>query len=168
MKILILSDSHSGLSFMRYCIGKVHPEHVIHLGDFYEDATVMAQEYPHIRFHQLPGNCDSLASRSAPGVMCYPIGGVRFFMTHGHHHGVKSDISRLVAAAYEAGADAALFGHTHDPLCYRDAEGLLVMNPGTCRSYSGTVGIIEVADGKIIRWRIAGHEKLESGDSQNE
>ena len=168
MKILVLSDSHSGLSFMRYCIGKVRPEHVIHLGDFYEDATAMAQEYPHIRFHQVPGNCDSFASRTAPGYMCYPIGGVKLFMTHGHHHGVKSDTCRLVEAAYEAGAAAALFGHTHEPLCDRDENGLLVMNPGTCRSYSGTAGIIEVEDEKIVRCGITNYEKLESCDGQNE
>ena len=56
MKILVLSDSHSALSFMRRCISKIKPDAVIHLGDFYEDGQVMAEEFPHIRFHQVPVN----------------------------------------------------------------------------------------------------------------
>ena len=41
MKILVLSDSHSALSFMRRCIGAVRPDAVVHLGDYYEDAQTM-------------------------------------------------------------------------------------------------------------------------------
>ena len=38
MKILVLSDSHSALSFMRSCIETVKPDRIIHLGDYYDDA----------------------------------------------------------------------------------------------------------------------------------
>ena len=166
MRILVLSDSHSGLSFMRYCIQKTNPEHIIHLGDYYDDATVMAQEYPHIRFHQLPGNGDMWAVKSAPGVMCYEIGGVRFYMTHGHHHAVKGSLDRLLSDALSNGAAAALFGHTHEPVCFRKKD-LLVMNPGSCRSWSGSAGLIEVHDGKITDSRILYQADLELCDSQD-
>ena len=164
MKILVLSDSHSGRSFMRYCIESVKPEHVIHLGDHYEDGTVMAEEYPHIRFHQVPGNCDAFrVDRSVVDIMCYPIGGVKFLMTHGHKHGVKSDIGRIIADAREWGAQAALFGHTHSALCFRTEEdGLWVLNPGSCGSWSGSAGLIQVEDGKIIACRILRQADMET------
>ena len=46
MKILVLSDSHSALSFMRRCIDSVKPDAVIHLGDHFDDAEEMREEYP--------------------------------------------------------------------------------------------------------------------------
>lgn len=160
MKILVLSDSHSGLSFMRHCIGAVNPQHVIHLGDFFGDATAMAEENPHIRFHQVPGNGDSVLCRNFPGILCYAIGGVKFYMTHGHFHGVKSDLNRLLMAAREEEADAVLFGHTHEALCFQESDGLLVLNPGSCRSWGGSVGLLEVEDGRILSSRILHGEQL--------
>ena len=44
MKILVLSDSHSTLSFMRRCIDSVQPHAVIHLGDHFDDAEAMKEE----------------------------------------------------------------------------------------------------------------------------
>lgn len=151
MKILVLSDSHGGRSFMRFCIDKVRPDHVIHLGDYYDDGAVMAEEYPHIRFHQVPGNCDRLRMYDRPPeVLCYTIGGVLFYMTHGHNHRVKTDISPVIAAAKAEGARAVLFGHTHQGVCFYDRDqDLWVLNPGTCGSWGGSVGVITLAEGKI-------------------
>ena len=56
MKILVLSDSHSGLSFMRYAIRTVKPDAVIHLGDYFDDGQTVADENPHLVFHQVAGN----------------------------------------------------------------------------------------------------------------
>lgn len=163
MKILVLSDSHSSRSFMRHCIQSIRPEHVIHLGDHYEDGIVMAEEYPHIRFHQVPGNCDRYRmERDVVDVLCYPIGGVKLFMTHGHKHGVKSDIHRVMADAREHGAQAVLFGHTHSALCfYAEEDGLWVLNPGACGSWGGSVGIIEIEDNKITACRIVRQADIE-------
>ena len=36
-RILVLSDSHSGNSFMRWCVDTVKPDAIVHLGDYYED-----------------------------------------------------------------------------------------------------------------------------------
>ena len=162
MKILVLSDSHSGLSFMRHCIDKLQPQHVIHLGDHYGDATTMAEEHPHIRFHQVPGNCDAFLRE--PGmveIMCYPVGGVKLYMTHGHKHGVKSGITRLVEEAELQAPQAILFGHTHEALCFQKENGIWVMNPGSCRSWGGTVGLMEVEDGKISACRILGQADID-------
>lgn len=150
MRILVLSDSHAGLSFMRFAIDKVKPQHIIHLGDHFDDGAAMAQAYPHIRFHQVPGNCDRY--RCDPWqaeVLSYPIEGVKIFMTHGHRQAVKTGTHRLLADARASKADAVLYGHTHRAECYREDDGLWVMNPGACGSYSGSVGVMDVADGKI-------------------
>lgn len=162
MKILVLSDSHSALQFMRKCISKMKPDHVVHLGDHYDDGAVMAEENPHIRFHQVPGNCDRY--RCAPGtidVLCYTIGGVRFFMTHGHKHCVKSGTERLLADARSKGAQAVLYGHTHSPECTQENDGLWVLNPGSCGSYGGSAGIIEIENEKISACRIVGQAELD-------
>lgn len=164
MKILVFSDSHSSLRFMRRCIDRLLPQQVIHLGDYYEDAEAIAEGYPHIRFHQVPGNGGSRGpDGKAPLVLCYDIGGVRMLMTHGHLHGVKSGgADRLLAEARLKGAEAVLFGHTHVPVCYREEDGLLVLNPGSCRGDSGSAAEMEIADGKITACRILRQADLDA------
>ena len=161
MKILVMSDSHSGLRFMRFCIDKLKPQHVVHLGDLFEDAQAISEEYPHIRFHMVPGNCDSYMVRNRePAVLCYAIDGVRMMMTHGHLHGVKSDLSRLIYEAKQSQAQAVLFGHTHAKLCFQGEDGLWVINPGSCRSDTGSVALLETADGKISACTMYGQAEL--------
>lgn len=41
MKILILSDSHSAMSFMRLCVEAVKPDVLIHLGDYADDGAAL-------------------------------------------------------------------------------------------------------------------------------
>ena len=54
MKILVLSDSHSALQFMRQCVESVKPDAIIHLGDFFDDGVVIHEENPDIPFYQVP------------------------------------------------------------------------------------------------------------------
>lgn len=160
MKVLVMSDSHSGLSFMRHAIREVRPDAVIHLGDHYEDAEVMAEENPHIRFHQVPGNCDRCRLyKPCPETLCYSVGGVMIYMTHGHNHRVKSSLYSLLADARAAGAKIVLYGHTHIPQLYQEDDGLYVMNPGACGSTGGSVGLLELEQGSIISCRL-----LNAGD----
>lgn len=162
MKILVLSDSHSGLWFMRAAIRAVKPDAVIHLGDYFDDGEAMAQENPGLRFHQVPGNCDRFRMNCrAPERLCYEVCGVRLFMTHGHLQGVKSGCRRLLAEAREAGAQAALYGHTHIPCCTREPDGLWVLNPGSCGSGHGSVGLIETNENAIISCRLLRQGDLE-------
>ena len=162
MKILVLSDSHSGLSFMRYCIEHIKPQHIVHLGDHYADGETMAEAYPHIRFHQVPGNCDRYHTLPwQADILCYPIEGVKFYMTHGHRHGVKSDLRRLLSDARDSKADIALYGHTHIADCHKEADGLYVLNPGSCGSWGGSVGVIELENGTISACAIVKQVDLE-------
>jgi len=167
VKILVLSDSHSGRSFMRYCIDTVKPEHIIHLGDYYEDGVAIAELYPHIRVHQVPGNGDYFGSvKSQPTTICYEIGGVRIFMTHGHLQGVKNGLDRLLSDERAKTARIVTFGHTHEALCFQTPEGQWVMNPGSCRGWSGSAGLIEIRDQKNSACRILQQAELDAMQAQ--
>lgn len=162
MKILVLSDSHSSLFFMRSVIAKIRPNAVVHLGDHYEDGEAIAQENPQILFHIVPGNCDLYRSGGLkPPVLCYNVCGVRLYMTHGHNHKVKLTQGLLLKDARQAKAQAVLYGHTHKPDCRQEEDGMWVLNPGSCGHSGGSVGLIETENGQIISCRVLGQEELE-------
>ena len=161
MKVLVLSDSHSALSFMRLCIERMRPDVVIHLGDHYDDAKAMEEENPNIRFYCVPGNCDHYRMTvDAPHTLVETVGGVKIYMTHGHLHRVKQTQSLLISAARQRGARIALFGHTHVAYCEQEADGLWVMNPGSCGYFGGSAGLILTDSGKIADCRLLKEEDL--------
>ena len=162
MRILVLSDSHASLGFMRRCVEILKPDAVVHLGDYYDDGQTLGECYPHIRLHQVSGNCDKFrCPPDALEMMCYPVCGVKLFMTHGHRQRVKSGIELLCAEARQYGAQAALYGHTHIPDCHREEDGLWVLNPGSCGSWGGSVGLMETENGNIVSCRILRQSDLE-------
>ena len=155
MKILVLSDSHGGMGFMRRYVRVVKPDAMIHLGDYYEDAQNLAEEFPHIPLHQVPGNCDRYRMvRAVPEILCYKVCGVSLYMTHGHKHNVKMELWSLLRDARKAGVQAVLYGHTHIADCHREDDGLWVLNPGAGGSYGGSCGVIEAQDGEILSCRV--------------
>lgn len=162
MKMLVLSDSHSSLRFMRSCIEKIKPDAVIHLGDFYDDGEAMAEEFPHVVFHRIPGNCDKYrCSPFLPRILNYDVGGVRLYMTHGHNHNVKYSTALLLSDARKGNAKAALYGHTHVADCHREEDGLWVLNPGSCGHAAGSAGVIETANGEITACYLINQTNLE-------
>lgn len=155
MTILVLSDSHSTLRFMRRCMRTIQPDAMIHLGDYFDDGAVLKEEFPDIRCYQVPGNCDRY--RCPPGqpeILIDRICGVDFYLTHGHRHQVKLGLGALLRDARAANVAAVLYGHTHAADCHREDDGLWVMNPGSSGYYGGSAGIIETRDGKITACRI--------------
>lgn len=161
MKVLIFSDSHSARSFMRLCVDKIQPNVMIHLGDHFDDAEALGEEYPDIPLYAVAGNCDKYrASIHAREIMTVTLGGVSLYLTHGHIHRVKQVLSFLVRDARAAKADAALFGHTHVAYCEQESDGLWVVNPGSCGYYGGSAAIMEIQDKKIISCRIIRQEDL--------
>ena len=149
MRILVVSDSHSALSFMFRCAETVKPDVMIHLGDYYDYVEARRDEFPNARAYLLPGNCDRYrAPVNAPEILLDTLGGVKFYMTHGHRHSVKSTLRVLLADAKAADAGVVLYGHTHVPDCHMEGN-LLVMNPGSCGYYGGSAGLIEIRNGKI-------------------
>lgn len=162
MKILVLSDSHAAMSFMRLCIERVKPDFLVHLGDYFDDAQTIGEEYPNIPLYQVPGNCDKYRCPPfQPEMLIQRIDGVQLYMTHGHRHRVKQDIGMLLRDARASKADAVLYGHTHVANCYQEPEGLWVLNPGSCGYFGGSAGLIETKDKKILSCRILRQEDLE-------
>lgn len=161
MKILILSDSHSTLRFMRCAVEKLKPDAIVHLGDFWGDGEVIKEENPLIPFYQVPGNCDNYRMEHLePETLCCKVCGVRLFMTHGHNHYVKSGLYHLKEDAKASFADAALYGHTHRHYC-KFEDGLWVLNPGSCGNGGMTVGVIETDAGQILNCKILQGEDWE-------
>lgn len=162
MKLLVLSDSHSALSFMRQCIDAVKPDAMVHLGDYFDDGEAIAEEYPHIRMYAVPGNCDRYRCRpDQPEILNISVFGCRLYMTHGHRHNVKLTLGPLLRDARAGHAAAALYGHTHEADCTLEEDGLWVLNPGSCGYGGGSAGLMEITDGKIKSCRILRQADLE-------
>lgn len=162
MKILVFSDSHSALSFMRFCVDRIRPDAIVHLGDHYDDGQVLKEEYPYIRLYQVPGNCDKYwVPDFIPVISIERIFGVDLYLTHGHKHQVKMGSDSLIRDARACKCAAALYGHTHVPVCRREEDGLWVLNPGASGYNGGTAGLIEVEDKKIVSCRILSRRELE-------
>ena len=156
MKLLVCSDSHRTLTYMRRAVLAEQPDLFIHLGDHEDDAQQLSREFPTLPLLQVCGNCDagwSDEQRTAT------LGGAVFFLTHGHRYGVKYSLLRAELAAREAGANVLLFGHTHIPLCDWH-NGLWIVNPGACGGRTPTYAVIEADDG-ILRPAIRSMDDLE-------
>ena len=157
MKILVVSDSHSSLYLMRGCIKAVKPDCLIHLGDYYDDGRILHEENPDTLFYQVPGNCDcSFGFNLKDETLLITIAGVKFMLTHGHRFRVKSGLDSLISYARDNNVNAVMFGHTHIPLCSREADGIWVLNPGAAGVCGGSAGVIDVQQGKISACRIIG------------
>lgn len=140
MKILVFSDSHSSVRFMKKCTERVKPDAIIHLGDYYDDGEILAELFPQIPVHQVAGNCDAYRCPShARQMLCYPVGGVMMYMTHGHREQVKQGTGDLSAEARRYGAQIALYGHTHVIDCRQEDDGMWVLNPGAASHSAGLI-----------------------------
>ncbi len=95
------------------------------------------------------GNCDYKASGLRDVIFEDSDNGHRIMLTHGHRCNVKSgDNSYLAALASNAGADIAIYGHTHEP-ADEVLPGVRCINPGAvCGGYFTKAGycILEVAE----------------------
>lgn len=161
MKLLVLSDSHSSLHFMYDAIDAIHPDTIIHLGDYYDDALAVKEDYPQIPFIHVPGNCDAYrAPRNASDIIVTTVGGLKVYMTHGHRHNVKYDTAAFVRCAQAEHAGLALYGHTHIPEI-RQEDGMWVMNPGTCGYGGGSAGVVMIENGAVQSCMIVYSKDLE-------
>lgn len=160
MKILVFSDSHSSLRFMKRCVEMIKPDMLVHLGDHYDDGQALSEIFPHLTVHQVAGNCDKYrAPVGAREMLCYGLGGVMTYMTHGHLFHVKLGIGALTAEARRFGAQAVLYGHTHIPDCHQESDGLWVLNPGSAGS--GSAGVLEINGQKITACYLLSESDLE-------
>ena len=130
MRLLVFSDTHRRSSGMLRIIGSSAPDILIHLGDLESDLEDVRSVFPSLRILSVPGNCDFVPNEVLETV----IGGVRFFLCHGHQYGVKSGLGRLKAEAKKREAKIVLFGHTHRAVL-EEEDGIIYMNPGTASGF---------------------------------
>lgn len=142
--IVVLSDSHNRLPKTERFLGILdEADYIFFLGDGGNDIDFLTGAY-RSKLHYVLGNCDFRRGKREELV---EIEGVKFFLTHGHDYGVKSDYLNLVYAAREKGADCALFGHTHRPVIIKDNLVTLI-NPGSI-GYDGNYCYMSVYRGKF-------------------
>ncbi len=146
MKILVLSDSHGDIAAMERAVKQYEPDCILHLGDHYRDARRLERSLVTKLVHCVPGNCDP--GTDAPDTLQFSLGGVRFFITHGHRYSVKFSPLRAVLAAREAEADILCFGHTHRQL-YSIEQGLHVLNPGACSGAVPKCAVLTIENGAV-------------------
>ena len=161
MKILVLSDSHSSLRFMRLALQKIRPDAFIHLGDYYQDAQAMAEEFPEIPGYFVAGNCDSgRTPMGAPLTRREKLGGVKLLLTHGHLFHVKYDTAALIREAETDRVQAVLYGHTHVPDIRQTETGLWVVNPGSS-GLAGAAAVLEIENERIKECYLVSRRDLE-------
>ncbi|MBQ9648098.1 MAG: YfcE family phosphodiesterase [Oscillospiraceae bacterium] len=148
MKVLVVSDSHGDVENMCRAVEREQPRMLLHLGDGWRDAELLAERYPDLPIEKVAGNCDFRAGE--PAVRVIMIAGKRIMLCHGHTLGVKTNLSMLLREAIERKADAALFGHTHEPFVDIRA-GVVMLNPGSVGNYRRpTYGTLSFEDGKCL------------------
>jgi len=128
MKIAVFSDSHGSIAPMARALRQNDVDLVVHLGDHDADAELLHRQFPDIPLYSVRGNCDS--GSDTPETLLVPLGPVRALLTHGHRHAVNRGLDTLAYAAEEAGAQLALFGHTHRAF-WGELGGVRLLNPGS-------------------------------------
>ncbi|MDR0447956.1 MAG: metallophosphoesterase family protein, partial [Treponema sp.] len=80
----------------------------------------------------------------------------KIFLSHGNRYGVERDLNVIADAARNAGAEAALYGHTHVPNCTMQ-DGIFLLNPGSIgrpRSSAGpSFAVLECSSGEPLSAR---------------
>ena len=148
MKICVFSDSHGYAGNMIAAVEIEKPEICFFLGDGERDLVVLEEKYPDLPIYDVRGNCDFLSK--ANSVIVCDIDGVRIYVTHGHTDYVKfePELDTLTSRAVEAGADIALFGHTHRSHISSN-RGVTLINPGSIgRGTYPSYAVIEIDSGK--------------------
>lgn len=130
MRIGIVSDSHGDVRVFNDMLavpGAAEAELWLHAGDFAPDADDL-ELLSGRRVVRVLGNCDLFVDGVYDETVV-EVAGHRIFLTHGHLFNVRFDTAMLAEAARTAGADIAVYGHTHIALV--EHGDVTVLNPGS-------------------------------------
>ncbi len=147
LKILVISDSHGQNHLLRRAIGQEAPiDILVHAGDVEGSLRQELGENTEYKVYAVCGNMDW--RDEYPDSLCFEAGGKRFYVVHGHHHGVHTTRERVRAAARDRGAQIAVYGHTHMPLLLEE-DGITLLNPGSIAKprqagWKKTYAVIEI------------------------
>ena len=160
-KLLVLSDTHGCVTALKAVLNwaKNHtpPNDTIcgaaFLGDGLSDLRPAADAAGFFCDWKLVGGNNDYGY-SIPEAALLEFCDHLFFMCHGHRHSLYGGYHTLAAAARGAGANAALFGHSHVPLL-KNMDGITLINPGSIgrpRSRIGaTFAVIECTEGGPLK-----------------
>jgi len=148
--IAVTGDTHGRIQSIIKELKKKKPDYLLYTGDYYTDGIKIAQHLK-IEFAGVKGNCD--VGRKGDKEKNVKLCGYRFYLVHGHQHGVKNSINNIYYRGKEVGADVVLFGHTHVPFC-EFYDGMWIINPGSPtlpRSESaGSYALIQLEEDSLL------------------
>lgn len=147
MKILIFSDSHLSLSKIVKMVELEKPQVVICGGDHSKDAQELSYIEESPKYYIVRGNCDAY-DHNFTDILQFSLEGQKFYLTHGHLHGVKMTLEKLKKDAENFKENIVIFGHTHIPH-YEVDRGIHYFNPGSARE--GRYGLLYL-DEKTINF----------------
>lgn len=164
IKIAVFSDTHlhdlnRGIPYLQAIMARHAPDAamVLHAGDVGDPDLLLAfAEYP---LRWVVGNTDVPHPGGCVQTVI-PLSGYAIGLQHGW--GGRHEIERKLREAFpEPLPDAIVYGHTHWPVCHRQA-GVLMFNPGSCidrrRAVHFTFGILEL--GEVLTGRIVNVDDL--------
>ena len=153
LKAAVFSDTHGSTAPMLEAARGAGADVLIHLGDYDRDAQALREAFPDTPLFSVCGNCDVMPL--SPEKLVVPLGPVQALLTHGHRYGVSAaQADWLVYAAREAGAQIAMFGHTHSAY-YETIGGVTLLNPGSAgRSRTPSWALVTVFDNGAIACEI--------------
>lgn len=160
VKIGVLSDTHfsdlkQALPFLE-ALAERHfagVEIILHAGDLVNPDILMS--FAGRTVHAVRGNMD-LGARDLPARKIITVHGFRIGLIHGW--GAPDAVEERVLREFQGEKlDCLVYGHSHQPVCYR-RDGVLLLNPGspTDRRWAPfhSVGLLELderIEGHIIR-----------------
>lgn len=130
MKVLVLSDSHGAVHFLRRILNaETEAEIVFFLGDGLGDIEKVKPDFPEKKFITVKGNNDFYYQESREAYKY--IEGMTIMACHGDAFGVRSTLRELINKTASVRGNLALYGHTHIRNLYSDpATGIFAVNPG--------------------------------------
>ena len=154
MEIAIISDTHLPTGHRRLpdaCVATLRrADLIVHAGDLAQ-VSVLNELQPLGEVVAVHGNVDdSTVMAVLPAARTFEAGGARIAVLHdaGPAAGRLERMRRRFPDA-----DAAVFGHSHLPLCERSDDGFQIFNPGSPterrRAPRHTMGIARVRAGAI-------------------
>lgn len=155
MRVAVLSDTHAPRRW-KSCPSRVAAhlcgvDLILHAGDVCT-ARVLDELSAYAPVRVVRGNNDGpdVAAWGAPPELEFQLGGLPVAMVHnaGPAAGRPARLRRRFAAAR-----LVVFGHSHIPLDHAE-DGQRIFNPGSPtdrrRQAHGTIGLLEVADGRLV------------------
>ena len=129
-------------------------DHVIHAGDFDDEAAYDRVDELAADLTAVRGNMDPLAL-DLPPVAVLDAAGTTFVVTHGHRtegdESYREGIARVVSEEVD-GPAIAVAGHTHE-VVDEDVEGIRLLNPGSATGASPaereTMMTVEILEGEV-------------------